>query len=45
MITNTFSHIKGIGEKAEQLLWDHNLYTWDDFLKTDSYPVSAAEVW
>jgi len=44
MITNTFSHIKGIGEKAEELLWEHNLHSWDDFLNAASHPVSAAKV-
>ena len=42
MIKNTFTHIKGIGKKVEQLLWEHNLHSWDDFLEADSHPVSAA---
>lgn len=44
MIKNTFSHIKGVGEKAEKLLWDHNIHSWDDFLNADTHPVSPAKV-
>lgn len=44
MLKNTFSHIKGISEKTEQLLWNNNLHTWDDFLNANSHPVSAAKV-
>ena len=32
MLTHTFRHIQGIGEKTEVRLWDAGLTTWNDFL-------------
>ncbi len=30
MLTNTFSHIEGIGIRTEQLLWDMGIRSWND---------------
>lgn len=35
MIQNTFLHISGISKNREKLLWENQIYTWDDFLSTN----------
>lgn len=41
MLTNTFSHISGIGLKTEEHIWAAGIRTWDDFL-TDPGPLSLS---
>jgi len=33
VLTNTFSHIPGIGPKSEQLLWKKGILSWEDVLR------------
>jgi uncharacterized protein YprB with RNaseH-like and TPR domain len=35
MLTATFQHIPGVGEKKERELWAKGCYTWDDLLSSD----------
>ncbi len=32
MLSHTFLHIPGIGDRLERMLWTNKIYTWDDFL-------------
>ena len=41
MLEQTFCHIKGIGEKGEQRLWDAGIHSWAAALDTP-LPLSAA---
>lgn len=36
MIRNSFSILKGIGERLERRLWQSGITSWDDFLRADS---------
>jgi len=38
MLKNTFCHMHGIGPGTESLLWENNIRTWDDFLKSQEAP-------
>lgn len=33
MLTNTFCHINGIGDKSEKRLWNHGILNWQDALR------------
>lgn len=48
MITRTFRHIPGVGEKLERKFWDSGCYFWDDFLLSppefQSHKVTADEI-
>ncbi|HIJ60457.1 MAG TPA: ribonuclease H-like domain-containing protein [Nitrospirae bacterium] len=33
MIRNSFSIIRGIGERLERRIWQSGIYTWDDFIR------------
>ncbi len=41
MITHTFSHIKGIGEKQEQKLWQQGITDWQAYLSHAEAPLST----
>ncbi|MGA1874971.1 MAG: ribonuclease H-like domain-containing protein [bacterium] len=34
MLFHTFLHIPGVGERLERMLWQHDIFTWDDFLES-----------
>ena len=34
MLTSTFSHINGVSEQKEQLLWEKGIDSWDEFLNS-----------
>lgn len=36
MLTNTFQHIPGIGDKSETDIWESGIMCWDDFSKDSS---------
>src|SRR5262245_62099824 len=38
MLTNTFLHLPGVGEKKEQKLWADGVHCWGDALLTPSLP-------
>lgn len=40
MLRNTFLHIRGVGPRTEQLLWDAGLYDWQAALSTDAVPIA-----
>ncbi|MCP4667309.1 MAG: exonuclease [Deltaproteobacteria bacterium] len=42
MLEHTFIHIKGIGRKTEQGLWERGIRTWRDFLETRKPVLSPA---
>lgn len=44
MLTNTFLHIPGVGEKTERKIWDENALTWNSFLsKRDRLNLSPSK--
>ncbi len=43
MLINSFSHIQGVGEKAEKRLWAEGIHTWDMFLFSLKIFVSEAK--
>lgn len=43
MITHTFTHIKGVGEKQEQKLWQQGITDWNCYLGAEKQPLSAAK--
>lgn len=36
MLKNTFCHIKGVGKKREDILWEHGILCWEDALERDN---------
>lgn len=48
MLTRTFRHIPGVGEKLERKLWDSGCHFWDDFIKSpptfQSHKVTSDEI-
>ncbi len=45
MLSHTFSHVPGIGPKAENALWRAGIFDWEQFLETrDSLPMPAAKI-
>ena len=44
MLKNTFCHLQGVGQRKESYLWRRNVLTWEDFLRRQNLPVSAASV-
>src|SRR5438132_13672808 len=38
MLTNTFCHIPGVGEKTEQRLWSQGVHSWGDALVAPRVP-------
>ncbi len=40
MLTNTFLHLPGVGEKTEQRLWASGVHSWSEALLARSTPVS-----
>lgn len=44
MLCHTFSHIRGIGPKAEHKLWRAGILDWQKFLDTPNIPIPAAKI-
>ena len=44
MLNHTFSHIRGIGPKAENGLWRAGISDWQQFLGTREIPMPAAKI-
>ncbi|KAA3620082.1 MAG: exonuclease [Calditrichaeota bacterium] len=43
MIKHTFTHIKGIGEKQEEKLWQQGITDWQTYLTAEKPPLSNAK--
>ena len=43
MLTNSFCHIQGLGDKAEKKLWAEGIHNWDMFLSADTVNLSKAK--
>ena len=41
MLQHTFSHIRGVGEKAEKALWQAGILDWNNFFETPDIPLPA----
>ena len=44
MLSHTFSHVPGIGPKAENTLWRAGISDWQKFLQTRDIPMPAAKI-
>ena len=44
MLEQSFIHIKGIGKKVENLLWENNINDWNKFLKSKEIPLSKSKI-
>ena len=43
MLSSSFCHIKGIGGKAEQKLWDEGIHSWETFFSSAEVTLSTAK--
>lgn len=44
MLNHTFSHVRGIGQKAENTLWRAGISDWQRFLQSRDIPMPAAKI-
>jgi len=44
MLTNTFSHIPGIGLITEKRLWESSIRSWDDFVEPYPNTLSSGKI-
>ncbi len=44
MLTNTFSHLHGVGRRTEQRLWSQGIHSWSDYFAWVDRPLNPAPI-